>query len=143
MALAPQGMPSGVGANGFNTSEIVTALVTMLKTQNLSVTALQAIVASQTSIATNTATIAAQSQKLFTGSFTLTATASLVVPNVNVVAGSIIIPFATSASAATLMGSAKSLYNSAKSAGVSFTVATGNATSAAGGETFSYLIINP
>lgn len=79
---------------------------------------------------------------IFTGSFTLGAAATTVVNNGHVLSSSIIIPFPTNASAATLMGSAKSLYISAKSAGVSFTVATASAGAAAGTETFSYVLVN-
>jgi hypothetical protein len=46
----------------------------------------------------------------------------------------------TNAAAATLWGSAKALYISAKSARASFTVATANVSNAAGTETFDYLI---
>lgn len=81
--------------------------------------------------------------KIFTGSFTLGAAATTVVNDGNVLTTSVIIPFATNASAATLMGSNKSLYISAKAVGVSFTVATASAAAAAGTETLSYVLINP
>jgi hypothetical protein len=76
------------------------------------------------------------------GNFTLAAAATLVVPQALVTADSLIFLQATNAAAATLQGSNESLYISAKSAGVSFTVATAAGTAAAGGETFSYLLIN-
>jgi len=76
------------------------------------------------------------------GTFTMTAAASLVVPAPLVTASSFILLQATNASAGTLMGSNESLYISAKSAGVSFTVATAAGTNATGGETFSYFLIN-
>ena len=76
------------------------------------------------------------------GTFTLAAAATTTVSSVYVTANSIIIPFPTNAAAGTLQGSAKSLYVSAKSAGVSFTVATASAASAAGTETFSFLLLN-
>lgn len=75
------------------------------------------------------------------GTFTMAATATKVVADVNILATSLVQLFPTNAAAATLMGSAKSLYVSAKSAGVSFTVATADGTVAAGTETFSYRII--
>lgn len=81
--------------------------------------------------------------RIFTGSVTLGAAATTVVANGNVATTSIIMLFPTNAAGATLMGSAKSLYISAKSAGVSFTVATANATAAAGTETANYVIVNP
>ena len=96
-----------------------------------------------TELATITAAILAVfPTAVFTGSFTLGAAATTVVNNGHVTASSVIIPFPTNASAGTLMGSAKSLYISAKSAGVSFTVATASAGAAAGTETFSYVIVN-
>ncbi len=79
---------------------------------------------------------------VFTGSFTLGAAATTTVNNGHVTASSIIIPFPTNAAAGTLMGSAKSLYISARVVGVSFTVATASAGAAAGTETFSYIIVN-
>lgn len=76
------------------------------------------------------------------GSFTLPAAASLVVPQALVTATSKVFLMPTNAAAATLQGSAESLYISALSAGVSFTVTTGAGTAATGGETFDYLLIN-
>jgi len=76
------------------------------------------------------------------GSFTLAAAASLVVPQALVTASSFIFLQPTNAAAATLQGSNECLYISAKSAGVSFTVATAAGTAATGGETFDYLLIN-
>lgn len=75
------------------------------------------------------------------GSFTLAAAATKVVSDVRVTATSKINLTAINAAAGTLMGSVKSLYVSALSAGVSFTVATANAASAAGTETFDYNIV--
>lgn len=77
------------------------------------------------------------------GNFTMAAAASTTINNTAVKANSKITPIPTNASAGTLMGSAKSLYISAKSAGVSFTVSTANAASAAGTETFDYIINTP
>jgi hypothetical protein len=50
--------------------------------------------------------------------------------------------FPTNSAAATLQGSAKSLYVSAKNAGASFVVTTASGASAAGGETLDYIIAN-
>lgn len=77
------------------------------------------------------------------GTFTMTATATLVVPNTSVAANSLVQLFPSNAAAATLMGGTRSLYVSALSAGVSFTVATASGVAAAGTETFSYNIVNP
>lgn len=81
--------------------------------------------------------------RIFTGSFTCGAAVSTVVANGNVLTTSIILCFPTNAAAGTLIGSAKSLYISSKSVGVSFTVATASGVAAAGTETFSYIIVNP
>lgn len=78
-----------------------------------------------------------------TGTFTLAAAATTVVPDAHVQANSIITPTAMNATAGTLQGSAKALYISARSVGASFTVATANATAAAGTETFSYTLVTP
>lgn len=78
-----------------------------------------------------------------TGSFTLAAAATTTVTQPAIVAGSIVQLTPTNASAATLMGSAKSLYHSANTPGASFTVATASAAAAAGTETFNYVIVNP
>lgn len=76
------------------------------------------------------------------GTFTLAATATTTVPQPAVTANSIIVSVPTNASAATLMGSNKSLYVSAKSVGANFTVSTASGAAAAGTETFSYYIVN-
>lgn len=79
------------------------------------------------------------------GAFTMGAVASQVVPAPAVVAGSRVWLSPTNAAAATLMAGTKSLYHNAGAnvAGASFTVATADATNAAGGEQFAYIIINP
>lgn len=77
------------------------------------------------------------------GTFTLAAAATTVVTEPATQSNSFINITATNASAATLMGSAKSLYISAKTPGASFTVATASAVAAAGTETFSYSIVTP
>lgn len=78
-----------------------------------------------------------------TGSFTMTAAATLSVPEPRVQANSIVQLIPTNAAAGTLQGSAKFLYVSAVSAGVGFTVATANATNAAGTEIFTYVATTP
>ena len=77
------------------------------------------------------------------GTFTLAAAATTVVPQPAVKANSLIVLTAANASAGTLQGSAKHLYISAISPGVSFTVATAAGTNAAGTEIFSYAIQSP
>jgi len=74
------------------------------------------------------------------GTFTLGAAATTVVTNYNVGIASKIHLTPTNAAAATLMGSAKSLYISARTAETSFTVATADAGNAGGTETFYYTI---
>jgi hypothetical protein len=76
------------------------------------------------------------------GSFTMPAAASTVVADARVTASSLIFLQPTNAAAGTLQGSNESLYISARSAGVSFTVETAAGTAAAGTETFNYLIVN-
>lgn len=77
------------------------------------------------------------------GSFTLAAAATTVVTQTKIAANSVVLLIPTDASAATLMGSNKSLYVSALTPGASFTVATASAASAAGTETFLYVVVNP
>jgi hypothetical protein len=77
------------------------------------------------------------------GTFTMAAAATTVVPQPAVQALSIITLTATNAAAATLVGSAKSPYISAKSPSASFTVATASGVAAAGTETFSYVVSTP
>jgi hypothetical protein len=76
-----------------------------------------------------------------TATFTLNAAATTVVNDGRVTATSFIGLLPTNASAATLEGGAAHLYVSARTAGVSFTVATANASSPGGTETFAYSII--
>jgi hypothetical protein len=78
-----------------------------------------------------------------TGSFTMAAAATKVVADTNVAANSVILLTPTNAAAGTLQQSTETLYISSISAGVSFTVATADAGSAAGTETFQYLIYTP
>lgn len=77
------------------------------------------------------------------GSFTMTAAATTVVTQTAVTANCRIFLASTNAAAGTLVGSAKSPYISVKTVGASFTVATANAASAAGTETFDYVIVIP
>lgn len=77
------------------------------------------------------------------GTFTMAAGATLAVAEPDVVSGSNIQLQPLNASAATLMGSSKSLYISAKTAGSGFTVATADGTNAAGTEQFSYIVNSP
>lgn len=78
------------------------------------------------------------------GSFTLANAATTTIPQPAVTANCVIsTPIPTNAAAATLMGSNKSLYISAKTAGTGFTVATASGVAAAGSETFDYYIVVP
>jgi len=76
------------------------------------------------------------------GTFTMDADESTDVANTIVTASSIILITPTNAAAATLVSGSHSPYISSKSAGTSFTVATADAGSAGGTETFNYLILN-
>lgn len=79
-----------------------------------------------------------------TGSITLSGSASTTVSEPAVRANSIInwnIP--TNAAAATIMGSAKSLYLSAQNSGANFVLRTANSGTTAGTETFTYWLWNP
>ena len=87
--------------------------------------------------------VAAFSGRVVTGTFTMPAAATKVVAQPAAQANSIITLTPTNASAGTLMGSAKALYISAISPGVSFTVATASAANAAGTETFAYSVTTP
>ena len=75
-------------------------------------------------------------------SFTMAAANTKTVSNIFVTATSQIRLEPTNAAAATLMGSAKSLYISAKTAGTSFVVTTADGNNAAGTETFNYEIMD-
>lgn len=76
------------------------------------------------------------------GTFTCANNATTTVNNTAVTASSLIYLFPTNAAAATLEGAATKLYISARTAGTSFAVTTGNGAAAAGTETFNYLIVN-
>lgn len=77
------------------------------------------------------------------GTFTCAAAATTTVTNASVAANSVILLMPTNAAAGTLMGSAKSLYVSTRTAGTSFVVSTANATAAAGTEQIAYVVLNP
>lgn len=78
-----------------------------------------------------------------TGSFTLAAAATTVVPQQNVKSTTVIMLTPTNAAAGTLQGSAKCLYVSVKTPGTGFTVATASGVAAAGTETFDYALFSP
>lgn len=75
------------------------------------------------------------------GSFTMPAATSSVIANPLVAANSLVVLMPTNAAAGTLMAGANSLYISARTANVSFTVATAGGGAAAGTETFTYQIL--
>lgn len=77
------------------------------------------------------------------GTFTCSAASSTTVTNASVASNSIILLTPTNAAAATLQSGATCLYLSARTAGTSFAVTTASGGSAAGTETFQYIIINP
>ena len=90
-----------------------------------------------------TALVNAISGRVISGTFTLTAAATTTITQPAVQSLSTITLVPTNVAAATLEGSAKSLYISAKVAGTSFTVATASGAAAAGTETYSYTINTP
>lgn len=81
--------------------------------------------------------------RFVSGAFTMAAAATTAVSDVNIAGNSVILLIPTNAAAATLVGGTKSPYVSARSVGVSFTVATASGVAAAGTETFNYLIFSP
>lgn len=135
-------------AIGVQTTALNTQLGAMTTAQAAALAAQTAAIAAQTTAlntqlaALTAAVLAVFPPAVFTGSFTLGAAATTVVNNGHVLSSSIIILFPTNAAAGNLMGSALSLYISAKSTGVSFTVATASGAAAVGSETFSYVICN-
>jgi hypothetical protein len=78
-----------------------------------------------------------------TGSFTFTAAATHTITQPAIKANSLIVLIPTNAAAATLVGSAKSPYVSTITPGASFVVSTASGASAAGTETFSYVVTTP
>jgi hypothetical protein len=101
------------------------------------VTQLQAIVRQLTAL------VQAINGRVTFGTLTLAAAASTTIQQTAVKSNSVIQLTPTNASAATLTGSAKSLYVSAISSGTSFTVTTASNASAAGTEVFLYTINTP
>lgn len=89
------------------------------------------------------ATVMSTTFPRITGTFTLAAAATTTVTQPGIKATSVVQLTPTNAAAATLMGSAKALYVSAKTPGASFTVATANAVAAVGTETFDYSVFSP
>jgi hypothetical protein len=88
------------------------------------------------------ATNLANSLPRVAGIFTLGAAATTTVPQTSTQSTSFITLTPLNAAAATLMGSAKALYVSARTQGASFTVATASGGNAAGSETFQYTLLN-
>jgi hypothetical protein len=80
--------------------------------------------------------------RIATGSFTMAAAATKVVSDVNVKSTSKIVLIDTNAAASNLQNGVKRLRVSVKTGATSFTVATADASSAGGTETFDYLIVN-
>lgn len=76
------------------------------------------------------------------GTFTLAAAATTTVPETDTTSTSLIQLTPLNAAAATLMGSNKALYISARTQGASFTVATASGAAAAGTEQFQYTLTN-
>ena len=78
----------------------------------------------------------------YQGTFTCSAAATTTVTDANVKATSTILLTPTNAAAATLQAGASHLYLSARTEATSFALATADSGSAAGTETFQYLIVN-
>ncbi|MEJ2123944.1 MAG: hypothetical protein P8Y47_03810 [Alphaproteobacteria bacterium] len=76
------------------------------------------------------------------GTFTCSNAATTTVTDTNTKATSAIFIFPTNAAAAALMAGSSSLYLSARTADTSFALTTADAGSAAGTETFLYILIN-
>jgi hypothetical protein len=132
MANGSSAPPSQPGPPGGGFMDVITQLQGLIRQ----------ITALVTTIATVNTTIGNVLPRVL-GTFTLAAAASTVVAQPQAQANSSIRLTPTDASAATLMGSAKSLYLASISPGVSFTVSTANGTNAAGTETFQYALYNP
>jgi hypothetical protein len=76
------------------------------------------------------------------GSFTMSAAASSVITDAGTKSSSLVVLMPTNAAAAALLAGSHSLYVSARTDGVSFTLSTADAAAAAGTETFEYIIIS-
>lgn len=83
-----------------------------------------------------------QVSSITTGTFTCANATSTTVTQPLVAANSYIAFMPTNAAAGTLMAGANSLYTSARTANTSFVVSTAGGGSAAGTETFQYLLVN-
>ena len=81
-------------------------------------------------------------KQVTSGNFSLAAAPTTSVAQAFVTATSTIQITPVNASAATLMGSSKSLYIASRVVGVSFTVGTADGTNATGAELFSYSLVN-
>lgn len=125
---APQ---TGVATPGANTTDLVTALQGIIRQ----------LTAGNANSLTLIAAIKAAFPSISNGTFTFGAAATVVVAAPQVTATSQILLIPTDASAATLVGSAKSPYVSARSVGATFTVSTASGGAAAGTETFNYLMV--
>lgn len=101
------------------------------------------VIALQGIIRQLTAWVQAYQGRQSVGAARLSAAATTVVANTSVQGTSLITLTPTNAAAATLISGSKSPYISALSPGVSFTIATADGTSAAGTETYNYMILNP
>lgn len=77
------------------------------------------------------------------GTFTMTAAATTTVTQTAIQSTSYVVLIPTNSAAATLIGSAKSPYISAKTVGSSFVVSTANGVAAAGTEQFAYFLLTP
>ena len=77
-----------------------------------------------------------------TGSFTMTAAATLAIPNNKVANNSIVFLTPTNASAASMQAGATYLYPQSVTSGVGFTVATASGVGTSGA-TFSYFVVTP
>jgi hypothetical protein len=148
------GLPTS-GQGGAGGTDFVTAIkgiVSQLSSGNLNwqtfntaVAAIQTAVAFLSTISATLTTMEAtlvRSVSRANGTFTLAAAATTTILQPAVQASSFIELQPTNAAGGTLMGSAASLYISSINPGVSFTVATANASSPSGTQTFMYAVFN-
>jgi hypothetical protein len=119
-----KGVVSQLSSGNLNWQTFITAIATISTT----LTAIQATLVRSVSRAN--------------GTFTLAAAATTTIAQPAVLASSFIELQPTNAAGGTLMGSAASLYISSINPGVSFTVATANASSPSGTQTFMYAVFN-
>lgn len=116
--------------------------MTDYSTQNQSAGVTDVVTQLQGIVRQLTALVKAINSRELYGSFTMPAASSLTITNPAIKGNSFITLMPTNADAATLMGSAKSLYYTII-AGTSFTVTTADAANALGTETFLYMINTP